>query len=324
MAADAITPSVAADSSIDRAGDRRPQGVGILDTPSGMQRLAVQPLAISPAFNGFWRFGVSLEYLWVSIQKSDSFSAVPGRTSTRRETMRKTIMVGFMVAAALWSPVRSDAVFVFTENFDDGTIDPAITSPSALDVDTSPSGEQFLGLLDASERGLSNTTVNLAVNSGPYTQAVLGFSLYIIATMDGSETFTLADNSGTLFTLVCNNIIPTAECNAPQNVSPDVSGLTITPVAPTTLFTDTNPGAVDEAAYLVSLMINRSSSALSFSYSSLQDINDESWGLDNIALTTNTLQNGVVVPSVPEPGTLSLLALGLLGFGGLAVRRLRG
>ena len=110
----------------------------------------------------------------------------------------------------------------------------------------------------------------------------------------------------------------------PQNVSADVSGLTITPVIPpTTEFTDTNPGAVDDAAYLVALTINRSSSALSFTYSSLQNIDNESWGLDNIALTTNTLQNGVVVPSVPEPGTLSLVALGLLGFGGLAVRRLR-
>ena len=234
--------------------------------------------------------------------------------------MRKAIMVGFMVVAALWSPLRSDAV-VFTENFNDGTIDPAITSPSALDVDTSPSGEQFLGLLDTSERGLSNTTVNLAVNSGPYTVATLGFSLYIIATVDGvgtfgNETFSLSDNTGTLFTLICENLSPTASCSAPANVSSDVSGLTVTPVAPTTGFTDSNPGAVDEAAYLVSLTINRSSTSLSFAYANLQEIADESWGLDNIAFTTNE-----VTSRVPEPATMSLLALSLLGFGGLAVRR---
>lgn len=237
--------------------------------------------------------------------------------------MRKTIVVGFMVAATLWSPLRSDAAFIFNENFNDGTIDPAISSALALAVDVSPSGEQFLGLADTSNRGLSETTVNLAVNSGPYTQATLAFNLFVISTIDGGEPFTLSDNTGTLFTLNCENLGDAGSCNPPLNVSADVSGLTITPVLPTTGFTDTNPGAVDEAAYLVSLTINRSSSALSFTYSSLQNIDDESWGLDNIALTTNTLQNGVVVPSVPEPGTLSLVALGLLGFGGLAIRRLR-
>ena len=231
--------------------------------------------------------------------------------------MRKAIMVGFMVVAALWSPLRSDAV-VFTENFNDGTIDPAITSPSALDVDTSPSGEQFLGLLDASERGLSNTTVNLAVNSGPYTVATLAFSLYMISTLDGDETFTLSDNTGTLFTLQCENLVPTASCSAPSSVSSDVSGLNVTPVAPTTGFTDSNGGAVDEAAYLVTLTINRSSTSLSFAYANLQEITDESWGLDNIALTTNE-----VTSRVPEPAMMSLVAVSLLGFGGLAVRRRR-
>ena len=227
-------------------------------------------------------------------------------------------MVGFMVVAALWSPLRSDAA-VFTENFNDGTIDPAITSPSALDVDTSPSGEQFLGLLDASERGLSNTTVNLAVNSGPYTVATLGFSLYMISTLDGDETFTLSDNTGTLFTLQCENLTAGgATCNAPSSVSSDVSGLNVTPVLPTTGFTDGNGGAVDEAAYLVSLTINRSSTSLSFAYANLQEIADESWGLDNIALATNE-----VTSRVPEPATMSLVAMSLLGFGGVAVRRRR-
>lgn len=232
--------------------------------------------------------------------------------------MRNAIVVGFMVVAGLWSPLRSDAV-VFTENFNDGTIDPAISSPSALEVDTSPLGEQFLGLSDASERGLSSTTVNVAVNSGPYTAATLGFSLYIIATMDGNELFRLSDTTGTLLDLSCNNLNGSVGCTS-SNVSPDASGLSVLPVTPTTGFTDGNGGAVDESAYLVSLTINRSSAALSFAYSGLQDLGDESWGLDNIALTTNSVQNG----RVPEPGTLSLVALGLLGFGGLAVWRRRG
>jgi hypothetical protein len=233
--------------------------------------------------------------------------------------MRKTIVVGFMVVAALWSPLRSDAV-VFIETFSDGTIDPAITSPTPLAVDVSPLGEQFLGLSDASNRGLANTTVNLAVDPTPYTAATLAFSLYIIATMDGDELFRLSDNTGALLDLRCNNLNSSVGCTS-FNVSSDVSNLTVLMVPPTTGFTDFNGGAVDESAYVVALTINRSSARLSFDYSNLQaDIDDESWGLDNIALITNSVVDG----RVPEPGTLSLVALGLLGLGGLAVRRRRG
>jgi hypothetical protein len=230
-----------------------------------------------------------------------------------------------LLLAVAWAPL-SQAAVVFNENFNDGTVDPAITSSTtALAVDTAPGGEQFLGRNDGinnsdpTNRGLSNDFVRLLVNSASHTQETLNFSLYIISTMDGGEIFKLTDVTlGTLFQLQCENLTAGgASCQAPSLVNAAVSGLTVTKTGENSLgFVDTNEGAVDDSSFAIALTITRAAAAttsdMTFSYADLQELTDESWGLDSVVLSTNAV-TVTAPPGVPEPGTLALVAVALLG-----------
>jgi PEP-CTERM motif len=249
--------------------------------------------------------------------------------------MRTALIAAFVITALASHTGGTHAAVVFTENFNDGTVDPAITSPTPLAVDTSPApvAERFLGRndgtnnTDPTNRGLSNDAINLLVNSAPHTQGTLGFSLYLISTLDGDETFQLSEGTlGVLFRLNCENLTAGgSSCNAPTSVSPAVSGLTVTKVGDNQLgFTDTNGGAVDDSVWTIGLTFTQPFSVtqtqLTFSYFGLQELTDESWGLDNIVLSTNA-ETGAA--PVPEPGTLSLVSVALIGAGRSVYRRLR-
>jgi hypothetical protein len=254
--------------------------------------------------------------------------------------MKKSVFTAMLLLlGAAWVPFTAEAALIFSENFNDGTVDPAITSSTTtLAVDTSPSpvSQMFLGRndgpnnADPTNRGLGNDTVQLLVNSASHNQSTLNFSLYLISTLDGDETFQLSDATlGSLFTLSCENLTAGGASCTISNVNPAVSALTLTKTGENSLgFTDSNPGAVDDSSFGLSATFNYPSAVtqtlLTFGYGNFQvvgsnGLTDESWGLDNIALATNAV-NGLPPTGAPEPGSLALLSIAL---GGLWITRRR-
>lgn len=221
---------------------------------------------------------------------------------------------------ALGTVSVSQAAIIFSETFNDGTVDAAITGSASLAVDTAGSGEQFLGLNDGpnttepSNRGLSDTTVTLSLSGlAAHTTATLNFDLYVINSMDGDEPFSVSElSAGLLLAATCSNVYNNHRCSL---TTPSAS--TRAPNAINTFgFTPLNDGVTaSDSIYSFSLTFAHSAPSLvaTFSYSQLQSLADESWGLDNISVAINS---DVIPPPparVPEPGSLALLGSALAG-----------
>ena len=241
--------------------------------------------------------------------------------------MKKSALIAMLLATAAWVPFTAHSVVIFSENFNDGTVDAAISSSAALAVDTAPSGQQFLGLndgpnnTDPSNRGLSSNTVTLSLSGlAAHSTATLNFSLYVINSMDGDEPFGVSETTaGVLLAALCRNVFSVHQCAisspAPSIKSPDATN--------TLGFAPLNSGTTAaDSIYDFSLTFAHSASSLAaaFTYSGLQGITDESWGLDNISVEINS--NGTTPPptGAPEPGSLALLGSAL---GGLWITRRR-
>ena len=232
---------------------------------------------------------------------------------------RSALVAAFLAAGAAWAPLPAQAVVIFSENFNDGTVDGAISGSAALAVDTAPSGQQFLGLddgtnnTDPSNRGLSNNTVTLSLAGlAPHSSATLTFDLYVINSMDGNEPFTVNETAGALLAATCSNVFSVHQCSL---TVPSAS--TQSPAAINALgFAPLNTGVTaSDSIYNFSLTLPHSASSFvaDFVYSGLQSLADESWGLDNIVVEINS--DGTTPPptGVPEPGSLALLGSALAG-----------
>lgn len=245
--------------------------------------------------------------------------------SGTEEVMKKSAVIAALAALGTgWMPLAQAAV-IFSENFNDGTVDAAITGSATLAVDTAPSGAQFLGLndgtnnTDPSNRGLSNNTVTLSLSGlATHSTATLNFSLYVINSMDGSEPFGVSElTAGALLAATCSNVFGVHQCSVTTPTA-----VTLSPDAVSTLgFSPLNTGVTaPDSIYNFSLTFAHSDSSLTaaFIYSGLQGLADESWGLDNISVEIN----GTPPTGAPEPGSLALLGCGLAGLW-IARRRAR-
>ncbi len=241
------------------------------------------------------------------------------------------LAVLLLVASASALPGQAVAGTVFgLDDFNGGLLPNWSSGSFALGVDTTPSGENFLGIAgDSSNFGLSSGSVTLTVpTADPHTSVTLTFREYVIRSMDGDEPFSVSADGTDLInpdatfsnlgsssctdntTAGCTNI---KAINAPAGtVGPTVGAL---------LFPPLNSGAVGDTFYDLTLTFPHTAANLSiiFSYNGQQGLFDESWGLDRVTVATNSNPT----TSVPEPATLTLLGTGLIATAALTKRRAR-
>ena len=237
-----------------------------------------------------------------------------------------------IVATALAGPAQALAVYGL-DTFDSGVASNWSSGSFTLGVDTTPSGQNFLGIGgDSSNFGLTNGSVTLTVpTAAAHTSATLLFRLYVIRTMDGGESFSVSADSTDLINpdALFSNLGPSGCTN---NVDPGCTGIgasnapagTVGPVVAGLGFPPLNCCAVGDSYYDIALTFPHSATSLAmvFSYSGLQDLNDESWGLDTVTVETNASNGPTPPPAVPAPATLWLLGAGVVGFAA-AARKLR-
>ena|SRR5262245_51355936 len=238
-----------------------------------------------------------------------------------------------LVAMIMTLTGSAGAATVFgVDTFDSG-VQPNWSSGSfTLGVDTTPSGQNFLGISgDASNFGLSSGSVTLTVpTAAAHNTATVQFRLYVIRSMDGEEPFSLSANG-------IDRINPDAlfsnlgSSSCTDNVSAGCTSIgatnapagTVGPVVGELDFPALNAGAVGDTYYDLTLTFAHTASNLElvFSYSGQQSLFDESWGLDNVSVQ---IDSGIVTPpsGVPSPVTLWLLGLGISGLAASArIRR---
>jgi hypothetical protein len=201
------------------------------------------------------------------------------------------------------------ATVIYSEDFENvGTdLTPWTIESGLADVDTTPSGRNFLGKDDGIDFGFNDDTVTLTLNEPLLkdSQVTLNFDLFVIGSWDGeqlSDTFAVRANGETLLDTGFANAgilgqtqaFPNGGMNLPRTGASEINSLGYS-----NTFGDT--------VYPLELsFLNLSETLqLEFDVNVTEGITGESWGLDNITLE---------VSSVPEP--LSTLAMGVVfGFG---------
>lgn len=216
-----------------------------------------------------------------------------------------------MVAGSVMTSVANAEPWSYQQNFNSGL---GLSGWSHSIVETSPSGTQtFLGQFD-------NDTVSLSLNNIPeHTQLQVSFDLYVIGTWDGNDypgpdrwSFGIQGETPEIDTTFAVSK-PTGQYQQswPMNFGESGSSFPHRYGAKesNTLGYIWQGWAVD-VIQEITLTLDHTGSdvTLDFAAWGLQGIGDESWGLDNIAVT-----------AVPTPGSIAMLGLGGL----VATRRRR-
>ena len=227
-----------------------------------------------------------------------------------------------------WS--AAEAATVYSNNFETA-VGPELSTNFAggLTIDRTPTGSRgFLGRNDQSPiLGVGETdVVTLTLNGlAAHNNTTLSFDFYAINSLDGygpgggtGENYRVAVGGGP--TLLNTNFAV-----HPSSTSQAYPGSVPTDQNPPRTGADENnslgyitvfAGLGGDSVYNLSFTFPHSDSSLSvsFTYAGLQELSDESWGIDNLRVDIDS-----AAETVPEPGTLLLLGGGLAGLA--AIRR---
>lgn len=250
---------------------------------------------------------------------------------------RSRVLLPLVAATALaTSAAEAAVVMTFSANFDDGTVGAEWSSPTpgwTLAVDTTPSGEKFLGLDDGSDAGLDNGTVQLRISGLPsYSGFSLSYDLFVIRSWDGNgpafgpdlflATVSNASLNQPLLTTTFSNVDASTQ-SYPGNYYGEVGAYVGAVNTDTLGYTNDGWLGVADATYSLGSAwgfgATDSDLILTFTVIGLQGLADESWGIDNLVIEFNEGfgggggggGGGTEIP-VPPAAALFASALGLL------------
>lgn len=258
--------------------------------------------------------------------------------------MRLLALVTVVLLAAVIPAGPADAAIVYgLESFEGFTLGTApgpewsTNSGVGLEVDNTPGTathpvDKFLGRNDGSTTlGLSNETVTLSLSGLPaHTDVSLSLALFIIQSWDGGsacpggDCITIAADGAPLLNTTFA-LASGSQCY-PSNCPASNAARTGADEPNNSLgysFFGDNVYLLNPSQHANFTFPHTASTlAITFQGSGLQDIGDESWGIDDVLVeVTPAVQPPP--PQVPAPATLMLLGSGLAGMAGITWRRRR-
>jgi len=184
---------------------------------------------------------------------------------------------------------------LFTDNFDDGTVKTNWSSNTTnIAVNTSPSGERFLGR-SGGNNGLSTDVVSLQLSGLPDDGVVrVSFDLYMIHSIDGNEPFLLEALNLTTsgYVYVFASTFSTLKLGPQGDTTQDYPFPGSPATAGAAKLATLGYAPINWSHYADATYPLRFSFAnvgrnlhLRFSMYNLQEIFDESWGIDNVKVS---------------------------------------
>ena len=219
--------------------------------------------------------------------------------------MFRNISAGLVVVLIGIAALAANGDVIYSNNFETSVG----SQWSNTSTDITPVGDRrFLGQF-ANDDAVSLSLNNLAAHNS----ATISFDLYVIQSWDGTssdygpDTWQLSvDNGPVLLNTTFSN---TGDDGHLQSYPGSYSSSEEYPAYTGALEINTlGYEFYGDSVYSLSFTFKHpdSSLALNFAGFGLQDISDESWGLDNMTVA-------VAGVDIPEPATIGILSLGVLG-----------
>jgi len=231
----------------------------------------------------------------------------------------KKLFVLIAVAFVFTSFQVAEATIIYQNDFQSAVLTGWSSTGGSVAISTSPNSHKFLGR--DSYYGFSNETVSLSLSGIPVPNigVTLAFDLYIIQSWDGNsdrDIFELSVSGGPVLLYTTFGTHSPRYQSYPDNYGTGASYTWNTGASAIGTLGYTFYG---DAIYHLEYTFPYSNSNLiiNFAARNLQGITDESWGIDNVIISTE----GVGV--IPEPNTILLLGSGLLGIGAVSFMKKR-